>query len=350
MKLNNHLEFRGKDGEALERAIQKAGDRFGLFLTGKVGSGKTTAARELAARGGNGYMFIDCTNETHVGWLSGWHGWIGHYKNVVLDDFGRDVNVSDYGVLKKPVADFIRALHSAWKSHQWEGKLFITTNGTFEEIVRRFDESIGDRLREMCVGCKFDESRRPSAGVPRGSAASVPETPSASTLRPDDSYTWDDYVQHGINPESDAFKAALWASAQPSRLMDALRVLRVDLGLVTGEDCERIRACCHSVNSLTLSRYVRDVFVYGLCGGDQDRAAFCHAMVRYAQAVFDGSTVAQSAYNPKNAATFRDWWRRFDLPGLFDDYQRRNKVLHGCTLDHGVVDEFHRIHISQVLP
>lgn len=341
MKLANGMIFDGPDGEALGVALGKAGTMYGILFTGVIGSGKTTAARALASDGGTGFKFIDCASEKQVGWLGGWRGWLGHHDNLVLDDFGRESMTSEYGIFRKPVCDFLRALHSAWKAHEWDGRLFVTTNGSSEDLVRHADESIVDRLTEMCVVCRFSTPRRRLAG--ESSAVPLPETPESSTLRPDDTYTWDDYAKHGINTGSDAFKAALWADAHPSRLMDALRVLRVDLGQLAGEDCERIRAICHAANSRTLWRYVRDVFVYGLCAGDDERAAFCFALGRYAQAVFNGSTAAQSAYNPRNAATFRDWWRRYDLPGLVEDWRRCVAKLNGCSLTGSVQADFRRI-------
>lgn len=337
MRLASGMEWDGPDGVALEAALAKAGERFGILFSGTVGSGKTTAAKELA-KGVFGFKVVDCSKPEEVDWLPSWRDWLSDGMSLVLDELGRDGIRNRFGNRSNPLAGFLRDLHAAWKNGDWCGRLFCTTNSSFDELLECYDESVMDRLREMCVPCRFSQNRRKEAG-----GAADPDAADDNAVRPVDAYRWDEYEGHGIDTESDEFRAAVHVSSAPGFLLDALRLLRVNAGTLTAEQCETVRAVLYGVDRPAgMRRYVRDAFVYAICAPRHELEDFCRGMTRYASAVLDRNPEARDRYNPANAAVFRDWWRRFDVAGAIGHWRKCHKDA-PRGLDRAIMDECRRI-------
>jgi len=72
------------------------------------------------------------------------------YKGVVLDDLGAECPRNEYGVKRDMVGEYIAAHHL-----RGNGRLFITTNLTAEQIYERYGGRVADRLKELCVPLAF---------------------------------------------------------------------------------------------------------------------------------------------------------------------------------------------------
>jgi hypothetical protein len=99
--------------------------------------------------------------------------------------------------------------------------------------------------------------------------------------------------------------------------MDALRLLRVNLGLLNGDDCEIARAFVCAANSAIRVRYLQDAFGYARCAKRIEQEAFVRGLKQYARAVFEKNQRASSAFSHEFAHVFGKWTRRLDVGLLY---------------------------------
>ena len=67
-------------------------------------------------------------------------------RTVFLDDLGSESAASEYGVRRELAGEFIAAYH-----RMGEGRLYVTTNLSGEEMVERYSSRVCSRLKELCI-------------------------------------------------------------------------------------------------------------------------------------------------------------------------------------------------------
>lgn len=130
--------------------------RRGLFLHGPAGTGKTFAARIIAA-----ILDIDYFTVFELGTafsMAGASGFWGLFEScrkqpMVLDDLGNESNVKSYSNVL-PVRELLIARHELWQSLQCP--TIITSNfASRKEISAAYGEFVTSRLLGMCDFVQF---------------------------------------------------------------------------------------------------------------------------------------------------------------------------------------------------
>ena len=122
----------------------------GLIVAGKYGVGKTCLVEAITQALSLPTTEVNLANPDDLEMLDS--RWMVHCsrnlyeRNVILDDLGAESAVSEYGVRKEPVADFIIRYHLIGRK-----RLFITTNLNTEEIDARYGGRLLSRLKDLCV-------------------------------------------------------------------------------------------------------------------------------------------------------------------------------------------------------
>lgn len=242
----NGWRWDGADGAALASAFAQ-GERTGrgILFAGTVGSGKTTAASLLAKKRDG--LYIDCSNPDKASALREWRTWAMPNRSIVLDELGRDAVRNDFGNRTDVVAQFLREIYASWKEGEWTGRLYATTNLDFDGLRKAYDESITDRLLEMCVTCRFQQGRRVAANnaapAPAPTYTASPFVALRDAQRED--AIWDEVIA--------AHKAGDWRGCEAYAARNELgtfevawRVAVFDLGGVWSEaDCAAVAAAWH---------------------------------------------------------------------------------------------------------
>lgn len=159
------------DFARLLRAVHAmlAGEIAGLVISGRTGSGKTTAARIVAARALDRYVppplaaaclgedwrhyivraaRVRASSETDLRALDT----VGAARRVYIDDLGFDRPIVDFGTRRDPVGDFL----IRWGDARDRGRLLVTTNLDAEGIRARYDDRVLSRLVDACGFLRFD--------------------------------------------------------------------------------------------------------------------------------------------------------------------------------------------------
>lgn len=139
---------------------ESAGDR-GLYLHGPVGTGKThlavAALLEMAAAGRTvkfsvvRELLLKCRESYHDGAERRLPEILDNVlarEVLVLDDLGAE-KISEFAR-----ADVLLALVDRAYTDQWPA-LVVTSNLSLEELARKTDPRIADRLREMCTAIRL---------------------------------------------------------------------------------------------------------------------------------------------------------------------------------------------------
>ena len=288
--------WEGRDGEELANAVDKSNAiGRGILFTGTPGSGKTTAANVIVK--GRGGVGIDCSDSEKTSALSYWREWLLPARDILLDEFGRNATKNDYGNKHDEVVDFVRTLYKAWKDGDWSGRLYIVTNMTSADIRKHYDQSLLDRLLEMCVVCKFNDARRVMANKFPNESVSV-----VDDGEPDDGYRWH-YSDNGIDTSRMEFKDAEHTATRADYKSSAMALARLVYGF-TGEECEILR--CAEAAGGRMREYFFDLFVYANCGTEEQKEAFGKAIKAYSQKVFSTNAKSQSMYDCTKAKEWED--------------------------------------------
>ncbi len=308
--------WEGADGAALARAFEQseAAGR-GILFAGTVGSGKTTAARLLTAA--HGGLMVDCGHPERVEALADWRGWAMPSLAIMLDELGRDAVRVEFGNRRDVVALFLREVYAAWKAGEWTGRLYATTNLSWEALVRAYDESVADRLAELCVPCRFTQGRRVAASEARAEE------------RPQEGRRTEPAAQDGgeearFDEASADYRAAWWwprAHHGMGADRDALRVLRVNLGAFSGEDCERFRALRVTGAAPKLSRFIDEAFAFGCCASPEEARRWATGVRNYVATAYAATPAARAFFNPENAEIFDGWHIPFDFKAMREAWE-----------------------------
>ena len=144
--------------------------RRGMFAFGRYGCGKTallTAIRPLCCP----VHFVPLNKPDLAALLGGGDAdWLDDAlrSSVMLDDLGSESAASDYGVRRELAGEFIAAYH-----RMGEGRLYVTTNLSGEEMVERYSSRVCSRLKELCLPLHLTgaDKRKWSAAKKEGGAA-----------------------------------------------------------------------------------------------------------------------------------------------------------------------------------
>lgn len=176
------VESRGRDCELTDNTLDKitrvaesltaAGPKFGLMLVGRVGNGKTTMLRAVAAAARHlwdmgridtaamGYNFccdfgmrIRTAKELAQLARTDWERFRGFMDTPLLgvDELGEEARtVLEYGNAISPMQDLFE--------HRYSRQLYtaVTTNLDPREIAEKYGARIADRFREMLDVVVFD--------------------------------------------------------------------------------------------------------------------------------------------------------------------------------------------------
>lgn len=138
--------------------------KFGLFLCGNVGNGKSTFVKafqqllnQLNLRGEDSrdYWKIRIMDARAINYLckADYREWeeLGKMKMLAIDDLGTEsLEIQDYGNIMSPMVDLL--------TRRYDKQLFtiITTNQTPQEIRAKYGDRIADRFNEMMVKIIFE--------------------------------------------------------------------------------------------------------------------------------------------------------------------------------------------------
>ena len=137
----------------------KAHPHLGLLIGGKPGTGKSTLLAALPAicNGNKRFVALACDDlevlsdeyqmEIGVNYL---------WCNMFIDDIGAELTKNDYGQLEEPVGRFLTRYEV-----MGQGRIFATTNLTFEEVAERYGARLASRLKSLFVPIHLEgEDRR----------------------------------------------------------------------------------------------------------------------------------------------------------------------------------------------
>ncbi len=149
--------------EAAKRLIEvKPKQGAGLYLEGSMGLGKTHLAVAVAKeffRRGLRVLYLN-SNQSNIGAFDKDTSWLNQYDVFILDDF----NEGYHPYTRNPFTKIV------YKVHSKGGKLFVTTNSTYEKFIEEAIESkdrgrYRDRTKSMFKILRLDgESFRKDAG------------------------------------------------------------------------------------------------------------------------------------------------------------------------------------------
>ena len=122
--------------------------RKGLFIHGSFGCGKTALME--AIRRTVGGLWVNLANPDEAERLDAkvWPNWNADAmrRTVFLDDLGAESAANEYGVRRELAGEFIVAYH-----RMGEGRLYVTTNLSGENMVDRYGSRVCSRLKELCL-------------------------------------------------------------------------------------------------------------------------------------------------------------------------------------------------------
>lgn len=144
----------GADFARIVRGAAKASaSGKGLLLSGRTGRGKTLAMRCLfpaTLPPKRDCRWVDCYDSAQVNWL-GDRDILVWASTLVLDDIGAERIVSDYGVMREPVADFFMALSRRRDSGMGAPRICATTNLDSAAMAARYGDRMLSRLLDVVV-------------------------------------------------------------------------------------------------------------------------------------------------------------------------------------------------------
>ena len=127
----------------------------GLLLSGEYGVGKTRLMKALARCTTRPEFFITLTDPKDIDKLTTYYQEfyaINPMKcYVFIDDMGNESHENDYGEFHERVEEFVVKYHL-----HGEGRLFITTNYTFDEFDGRYGGRLTSRLKDLVVPVRLE--------------------------------------------------------------------------------------------------------------------------------------------------------------------------------------------------
>lgn len=122
----------------------------GLYLAGKLGTGKTTLLKIV--RKITGAMYVTSSEMAAMYETGGREALdyrFGHYgqRDLIIDDLGREPDTRRFAN-SFPMADILCERYETWG--KCGTRLHLSTNLTREEVGDRYGERVPDRLGEMC--------------------------------------------------------------------------------------------------------------------------------------------------------------------------------------------------------
>ena len=120
----------------------------GLLLFGQTGTGKTFAAKIIAAFRDINFFTSDDLMRIYQSNKDSFWEIIDEKKDLIIDDLGAEPTMNDFGMRFELFAQAITARH---RLYEYRGiRTIITTNLSGQAIKERYSERIYSRLRQMC--------------------------------------------------------------------------------------------------------------------------------------------------------------------------------------------------------
>lgn len=129
--------------------------RYGIIVTGKAGCGKTCLINAITKTAHVLTRTFTLSDTRHVHTLSEMlddSDWCKQLplRNIFLDDVGAENLINEFGVKRDIVGEVIDLYYREGRE-----RLFITTNLSGEELLKRYGERILDRIKSLCVPLVF---------------------------------------------------------------------------------------------------------------------------------------------------------------------------------------------------
>lgn len=146
-------------------AAMRAGkaDR-GLFLYGKVGTGKTMFVRKACGRIRTAKQYVGLFKNKAGNTTDFAEACYGAYpplgiaggnRPMIIDDLGTEPICNLYGQRDEVLEIVLAERYGHWQKYGADAPTYITTNRTPEQLQERYGSRIMDRLRAMCVWVEF---------------------------------------------------------------------------------------------------------------------------------------------------------------------------------------------------
>ena len=149
----------------------------GVLVSGGTGCGKTLFARALCPTA----IFVDCLTPIGREILENESFIHDHmHEDVILDNFGLELDKNEFGQKRSLTAELIIARHSAvtnlpfWKPSLYAmfddkkpkiGRIFITTPLTSIDIMEKYGEFVACRIVSLCEEARMTGATKRQSGI-----------------------------------------------------------------------------------------------------------------------------------------------------------------------------------------
>jgi len=120
----------------------------GLIVGGKFGRGKTTLIHAMINWPRcDGYKAVHTSSRAEMALLDGDEC---PKEHLFIDDILADNARVEFGTARDSVAEYLRWWMDKKSWHGWKKRLFLTTNGTLDDLNDRYGVRLASRIMECC--------------------------------------------------------------------------------------------------------------------------------------------------------------------------------------------------------